>query len=193
MDGKIRFVTQDDASQILSIYAPFITNTAISFETEVPSAEDFRKRIEAIQTFYPYLVYETDGRIAGYAYASRHHERAAYRYCVNLSIYILPEYQRKGIGKTLYSCLFEILKEQGFYTAVAGITLPNEKSVGIHKAMGFEEVGVYRNVGYKFGKWRDVIYMQKPLREYDSFPAPIKSVNDLPKEFFNELFIRYSS
>lgn len=192
MDGKIRFATRDDASQLLAIYAPFITDSAVSFELEVPSLEDFRKRMEAIQSFYPFLVYETDGKIAGYSYASKHHDRAAYLYSVNLSIYILSEYQRKGIGRKLYSCLFDILIKQGFYTAIAGITLPNEKSVGIHKAMGFQEVGVYRKVGYKFGNWRDVIYLQKPLREYDSSPSPIKSVNELPKEFYDELFIRYS-
>lgn len=188
MDGKIRFATLDDAVEILNIYAPYITDTAVTFETEVPSLNDFRKRMETIQTLYPFLVYEVGGRIAGYAYASKHHERAAYRYSVNLSIYILPEYQRKGIGRKLYACLFEILKKQGFYTVVAGITLPNEKSVGIHKAMGFEEVGVYRRIGYKFGKWRDVIYMQKALREYDAVPAPIKRVDELPQAFFEELF-----
>jgi L-amino acid N-acyltransferase YncA len=190
MAGKIRFATTDDALQILGIYAPFITDTAISFETEIPSLENFRKRIEAIQSQYPYIVYEIDGKIIGYAYASKHHERAAYCYSADISIYILPEYQRMGIGRTLYTCLFEILKKQGYYTIIAGITLPNEKSIGIHKAMGFEEVGIYHNVGYKFGIWRDVIYLQKALREYDPIPARIKRIDELPQEFYHDLFNR---
>lgn len=164
----IRPVTTEDAKDILAIYSPYIENTVITFETEVPTIEEFTARIENIKSKYPYLVCETHGKVIGYAYASKHRERAAYKYSVDLSIYIDPDYQHKGIGKALYVRLFDALKPYDFYTAYAGITLPNEKSIGLHKALGFHEVGIFHNVGYKFGKWLDVIWLEKQLKEYDT-------------------------
>ncbi|MCL2461258.1 MAG: GNAT family N-acetyltransferase [Defluviitaleaceae bacterium] len=163
----IRSATPADAGAILEIYAPFITGTCITFETEVPSIGEFAARIGSIAKSYPYLVSEMDGKIVGYAYASKHRERAAYRFSADVSVYVAPEYHRQGVGRALYTKLFDMLREQGIYTVFAGITLPNEKSAGLHKALGFIEVGVYHNVGYKLGKWLDVIWMGKALKEYD--------------------------
>jgi phosphinothricin acetyltransferase len=162
----IRPVRIDDAADILAIYAPYITDTVISFETKVPTLEDFSKRIEKIQNDYPYLVCEVDGKVLGYAYASKHRERAAYRFSVEVSVYIAQEHHHKGIGKALYERLFAALDDYNYYSAFAGITLPNDKSIGIHKLFGFSEVGIYHNIGYKDGKWLDVIWLEKPLKEY---------------------------
>lgn len=163
----IRSVCEADAEKILEIYSHYITDTVISFETEVPSFKSFKERINSIKDSFPYIVCELDGCIVGYAYASAHRERAAYKFSVDVSVYVAAEQHGKGIGKALYAKLFELLENQGFFTAYAGITLPNKKSIGLHKAFGFNEVGVYHKVGYKQGKWLDVIWLEKPLREYD--------------------------
>ena len=162
----IRNAIPDDASDVLRIYAPYITNTCITFETEVPTLAEFTGRMETYIKSYPYLVCETDNKVVGYAYASKHRERAAYKYSVDVSVYVDSEYHGQGVGRALYSKLFELLTEQGLFTAYAGITLPNDKSVGLHRAFGFRDVGVYHNVGYKLGKWLDVLWMEKPLRDY---------------------------
>ena len=167
----IRNAAAADAEVIRNIYAPYITDTCVTFETEVPAMEEFAARIESISRAYPYLVGVTDGKVVGYAYASRHRARAAYQYSADVSIYVAPGYHRRGIGRALYSKLFELLRERGIYTVYAGITLPNEESAGLHNAFGFRQVGVFRNVGYKFGRWLDVMWMEKPLREYDE---PVK-------------------
>lgn len=168
MNVTIRPATLADAEEILAVYASYITDTSISFETEVPTIDAFAARIENIIKNYPYLVCEMNDKIIGFAYACRHRERAAYKYSVDISIYIDENYHRKGIGKQLYTKLFEQLKNQGFYTVFASITLPNENSIGLHKSFGFTEVGTYHNVGYKYGKWHDVIWLEKPLREYNN-------------------------
>lgn len=167
MNINIRPVNNEDVSDILAIYTPYITDTVITFETEVPTLEEFTDRVERIRKEYPYIVCEADGRVVGYAYASKHHERAAYKYSVDVSIYVAHEYHHKGIGSKLYSSLFEALNEYDYYTAYAGITLPNEKSVGIHKSFGFTEIGIFHKAGYKLDKWHDVLYMEKPLKDYD--------------------------
>jgi phosphinothricin acetyltransferase len=167
MSDTIRRAALADAPAILAIYAPYITETPVSFETEVPLLQDFVRRMENIMAEYPYLVCEIDGNIAGFAYASKHRERAAYRFGADVSIYIHPAYHRRGIGKALYTALFALLKEQNIYTLYAGITLPNDGSVGLHKSLGFAAAGTFRNAGYKQGKWHDVIWLEKPLREYD--------------------------
>jgi phosphinothricin acetyltransferase len=168
MKINIRDAVCADAKAILDIYTPYITGTCITFETEVPALDEFTLRIENIINNYPYLVCEADGIITGYAYASKHRERAAYQYSADVSIYVRPEYQGKGIGKALYANLFESLKKYKIYTVYAGITLPNDKSVNLHKTFGFKEVGIYKNVGYKLNKWLDVIWLEKQLKEYDT-------------------------
>jgi phosphinothricin acetyltransferase len=162
----IRFAEPDDAQEILNIYAPYVADTCISFETEVPTVEQFAERIRNILAKYPFLVYLEDNKIAGYAYASRHRERSAYQYSVDVSVYIAPENHRHGIGKALYEKLFELLRAQSIYTIFAGVAQPNKASMELHKSVGFTEVGTYHNVGYKHGKWIDVTWLEKPLREY---------------------------
>ena len=163
----IRNAVLTDASDILRIYAPIITDTCISFETEVPSIAEIKERIDKTTKNYPYLVCEIDNKIVGYAYGSKHRERAAYKYSTDVSVYVDSEYHRQGIGSALYQKLLNMLREQGVYTAYAGITLPNEKSIGLHKAMGFREVGIYHNVGYKLDTWLSVLWMEKPLQAYN--------------------------
>jgi L-amino acid N-acyltransferase YncA len=168
MELRIRPVALTDAAAILDIYSPYIKNTVMTFETQIPSVEEFAARIDGIRSRYPYLVCEAGGKVAGYAYASQHQARSAYRYSVDVSIYVAPKHHHKGVGKALYRSLFDALKGYDFYTAYAGITVPNEASVGLHKGFGFHEVGTYHNVGYKMGRWLDVVWLEKPLKAYDA-------------------------
>lgn len=168
MSRIIRSAIPTDARAILDIYEPYITDTSITFETEVPTIDEFMERMDNIQKRYPYLVYEADGVIIGYAYASKHRERAAYRYSADVSVYVKPSYHKQGIGKALYTKLFDLLRDQGIYTVYACITVPNDASIELHKSLGFTEVGTFHNAGYKLGKWHDVIWFEKALREYDN-------------------------
>lgn len=184
----LRLATPADAEGILNIYAPYIESTSFTFETEVPSVEDFAERIRTYLISWPCLVCEIDGVIAGYAYATRHRERTAYQWCVESSIYIHDNFQRTGIAKALYMALFEILKEQGFRNVYAVINLPNDKSVKFHENCRFTHFATYEKVGYKLGKWKNVGWWQLSINEYGIEPAaPIKFSN-LHKDFLLELF-----
>ncbi len=163
----IRPATGEDAQAILDIYAPYIRDSAITFETEVPSLEEFRERIRHISAEYPFLIAMSGEKLAGYAYASRHAERAAYRYSVDTSVYIAPEFQRMGLGTELYGTLLNEAAYRGFYSAFAAVTLPNPGSVALHHAIGFREIGIFHNVGFKHGKWLDVLCLEMALRKYD--------------------------
>ncbi|WP_035611677.1 arsinothricin resistance N-acetyltransferase ArsN1 family B [Haloferula sp. BvORR071] len=167
----IREATLADAAPIQAIYAAIVRDTVISFEIDPPTVGQMEDRMQAIQQRFPWLVCEIDDEVAGYVYASAHHERAAYQWSVNVSVYIHPDYHRRGIGRALYTSLFALLRLQGIYNAYAGITLPNPGSVGIHESMGFEPVGIYKQVGYKFGAWHDVGWWSLALRPLDPEPA----------------------
>lgn len=169
----IRPALVSDASSIIDIYAPYILNTAVSFETEVPTIEDFSKRIITNQELLPWLVFETGGTIAGYAYASKHRERAAYQWSVESSVYVTNDFQHKGIATKLYLTLFEILKYQGCRNVYAGVTLPNEKSIHFHKKMGFNKIADYTNIGYKQNSWHTVSWFHLKLSDYSDTPAPL--------------------
>jgi L-amino acid N-acyltransferase YncA len=147
----IRLVHPDGAAAIQAIYAPVVDHTPISFEATVPTVEEMRQRIEQTLTTFPWLVYEDADEALGYAYASQHRVRAAYQWSVDVSVYIHERSRRQGIGRKLYTSLFELLRRQGFYNVCAGIALPNPASVALHEAMGMEPVGVYEKVGYKLG------------------------------------------
>jgi L-amino acid N-acyltransferase YncA len=168
----IRLATGQDAAQIADIYAPIVTETVISFEVQPPTAGEMRQRIENTLERFPWLVYERRGRVAGYAYAGEHSPRAAYRWSVAVSAYVHEGERRTGVGRALYTSLFAALVSQGFYNAYAGITLPNPASVGLHEALGFRPVGVYRGVGYKLGAWHDVGWWQLSLQERVASPQP---------------------
>lgn len=160
----IRQASVSDAPALLAIYAPFVEHTAVSFETVVPSVDDFAGRIAKCLNGWQYLIAERDGRVVGYAYGGVHRERAAYRFSVEVSAYLDPAFHRQGIGRALYTRLFEDLAAKGYCTAFAGITLPNDASVGMHAALGFEPIGVFRNIGWKYGRWHDVGWFQRTLR-----------------------------
>ena len=168
----IRIATTADAAPMLDIYAPFIENTSFTFETEVPTVDAFKERINTFLQSWPWLVCEVDEVIAGYAYGTKHRERTAYQWSLESSVYVHDDYQRGGVGKALYTALIEILKLQQFRNVYAGINLPNDNSVAFHEKMGFESFAMYRNVGYKLGKWKTVGWWQLQLNEYDIDPAP---------------------
>lgn len=181
IEHSIKLATESDVEGILAIYAPFVRDTAVSFETVVPSLESFRTRFNEIRETYPWLVAEVDGAIAGYAYASPHRSRSAYRWSTDVAVYVDPKYHRKNIGRSLYIRLFEILRQQGFYNAFAGIALPNPASIRLHEALEFTKVGVYKNVGYKLSKWHNVAWYQLELKAggVPGEPTPITKMENL--------------
>jgi len=160
----IRAAVEADAPALLAIYCPFVVATAVSFETTTPTIEEFAARIAKVGAGWTWLVAERAGRCAGYAYASSHRERPAYRWSVEVTAYVHPCYHRQGVGRALYLRLFEELARKGFCNAYAGVTLPNEGSIALHRSVGFEPVGVFKAVGRKFGQWQDVAWFQRGLR-----------------------------
>lgn len=169
---ELRLATRADAAGIAEIYGPIVASTAISFETEPPREEEMARRVQETMRIYPWLVCIEGGRLAGYAYGSRHRARAAYDWSVEVSAYVHPDFRRRGIGGALYGSLFQFLKAQGFFHAYAGIALPNLGSVGLHESVGFEPVGIYRKIGYKLGAWHDVGWWQLALQETTRDPRP---------------------
>ena len=151
-----------DAAACAAIYAPFVTESWISFELEPPTADEMAARIADYGASHAWLVAEQDGRVAGYAYGSPHRSRAAYASSCDVAVYVDPAFARRGIGRALYGALLPRLAER-FHAAFAGIALPNNASVGLHEAMGFTPVGTYREVGWKLGGWRDVGWWQRLL------------------------------
>jgi phosphinothricin acetyltransferase len=174
MAFTVRDATDDDAAACAAIYAPYVTETAISFEADPPSPTEMGHRIAKAQRAHAWLVLEDDGEVVGYAYAGPYKERAAYRWSCEVSVYLALGRGRNGGGRTLYEALFDRLRARGFRTAVAGITLPNEPSEHFHRAMGFETVGTWRRIGFKHGRWRDVEWVQRPLTDDDGPPSPLR-------------------
>ena len=173
MEQIIRACTPADAPAIAEIYDPIVANTVISFEETPPGPDEIRRRIVAAGDRYPWLACVRDGEFAGYAYASAHRSRAAYRWSVDLSAYVAPDARRTGVARRLYTALFDILARQGYAAAFAGIALPNEPSVAFHRSTGFRDVGTYHAVGYKLGAWHDVLWLERRLRPPGEAPAEI--------------------
>ena len=167
----VRRANASDVDAILAIYAPFCTSTHVSFEEAPPSLDEMRRRV--LETPYPWLVFESEGCVVGYAYASRHRERAAYRWSVEVSAYVAEGQRGKGVARALYTELLDVLAELGYYKAFAGIGLPNDASVALHESVGFTLIGVFRGIGYKHGKWHDVAWYQCPLRPEDTPFEPV--------------------
>lgn len=168
---SVRFATASDARAILAIYAPNVSDAFVSFETEVPTEQEMRRRIVATLASHPWLVWEEGGVVLGYAYASKHRERAAYQWSTDVSCYVHPAARGRGIGKSLYVELLRLLREQGFVNAYAGIALPNEASVRLHESVGFTHLGTYRAVGFKQGAWRDVGWWEVRLGSLPAEPG----------------------
>ncbi|GAB2026932.1 N-acetyltransferase family protein [Lactovum odontotermitis] len=185
---KFRLACPADAPEILDIYRPYVENTAITFEYDPPSTEEFSARIEKTLDKYPYIVAEDDtsGKLAGYAYASRFRERIAYDWDVELSIYISGNQRRQGLGKQLYQKLFAILEAQGMKKLYANITWPNPESIGFHEALGFSEVGLFKNCGYKFGQWYGTIFLELDLNA-DKAVEPVRWLPSLTETEITEI------
>ena len=197
MNSGITLATKDDAGEILTIYSPYIMNTAITFEYEVPTLEEFEHRIVTTNAKYPYLVYRIEGKIVGYAYASPFKARAAYSWDAETSIYLHPNYHHKGIGQKLYKALIALLKLQGYHHLYAYITYPNEASIGFHEKFGFNTCGRYQKTGYKLGTWRDVVCMDLCLftkEELETTTSPKASlpISALKKETIEKILMENS-
>jgi L-amino acid N-acyltransferase YncA len=168
----IRLGGPQDADAIAAIYRPHVEGAATSFELVAPDGAEMARRIASVLAVAPWLVSVDGDDVLGYAYASRHRDRAAYQWSVDVAVYVRPDQHRRGVGRALYETLFRLLRLQGFFAAHAGITLPNPASVGLHEALGFQPIGVYRSVGWKLGGWRDVGWWQLTLQERPPTPSP---------------------
>ncbi len=188
-DFLIRSATNQDTSALLAIYAPYVLETAITFEYEVPSVEEFSQRIRQVQKKFPYFVAEIEGEIAGYAYACPFHERAAYEWAVETAIYVKKDQKRQGIGRELYATLEKTLAAQNILNLNACIAYPNGDdpyltldSVRFHTRCGYQLVGEFHQCGYKFGRWYNMIWMEKSLGEHTLHPLPVKSFTEIREQ-----------
>lgn len=161
----LRLATDADAPALREIYAPYVERTAVSFEEVVPGVEEFAGRIRESNERWAWVVAELTGDPVGYAYGSSHRKRSAYRWSVEVSAYVREDFQRRGIARALYGELFARLANRGFCNAYAGIALPNDASLALHRALGFTDIGVFPRVGRKFGVWHDVAWLHRALRE----------------------------
>ena len=184
---RFRRVTEADAVQLLTIYAPYVVDSAISFEYEVPSEEDFKQRIRSIAC----LLYTSDaadeGQIIGYAYAHRHMERAAYQWNAEISIYIRQGFTGKGLGKKMCQTLIELLRLQGIRNVFSCVTIPNERSVHLHQSMEFSTEGIFQQAGYKCGKWQTIAWFRKNIASYTNEPAPFLSISRITPQLIDEI------
>lgn len=166
----VRDATAADSHACAAIYAPYVRDTAISFELEPPTPDEMARRIAAARRRHAWLVAVDGAVVVGYAYGSSFREREAYRFACEVSVYLDVGLRRTGAGRGLYEALLPRLAARGYRTAVAGMALPNPASVGLHAALGFEPVGTFRSVGWKFGAWHDVAWMQRPLTDFVGAP-----------------------
>ena len=174
MDCTITLASESDAPEIAAIYAPFVQNTPISFEYDPPSVGEIASRIRKVrEAELPWLVAKDDnGKILGYAYATTHKERKGYQWCVESSVYVDPTSHRSGIGRALYTKLFDVLRQLGYQNVYAGATLPNEKTERFHESFGFKVAGQYQNVGYKLGRWHNTVWWHLSLGDPSPDPKP---------------------
>jgi L-amino acid N-acyltransferase YncA len=179
--ATIRVAREADAAAMLAIYAPYVRDTAISFETEPPPEEEFRARVRGVLEKGLWLACEADGRIVGYAYGSLFHPRRAYQWTVEVTVYVHRDHHHEGVGLGLYTSLLGCLTLQGFRSAVGVIALPNPASVGLHQRMGFTPAAILRSVGYKHDRWHDIGYWQRPLGQYDPSPQPPHPLHSVSK------------
>ncbi len=181
-----RVATPLDSDKILDVYRPYVESTAVTFETVVPTSEEFRCRVEEILTQYPYLVAEADGKILGYSYASPYRSRAGFFWTPELSVYVRQGYQGNGIGTHLYAALLDILRLQGYQNVCSVLSYPNPQSEKLHNRFAFRVVGVQKKCGFKCGQWCDVAILERPLGDYPTppptpIPFPQLSTEDLER------------
>ena len=169
---RVRDASPADAEACAAVYAPYVTGTAVTFEEDPPSPARMAERIAGAQRTHAWLVLEDDGRVVGYAYGGPYKERAAYRWACEVSVYLEPGRRRTGGGRLLYDALLPRLAALGYRTAVAGMTLPNDASEALHRALGFEPVGTWRRIGWKQGGWHDVAWVQRDLGRSGSGDPP---------------------
>lgn len=175
---EIRLARPEDSAGLLAIYGQYI-HTPITFECQLPSKTEFAQRIQEIGAQYPYLVCQQGGRLVGYAYAHRQMARQAYQWNAELSVYLDQANTGQGLGKRLYGLLIDILARQGVKTVYGGVTLPNAPSERLHESLGFRQLGVYRNTGYKCGAWHDVAWYEKQIAPYQPSPQPVLPITAL--------------
>jgi L-amino acid N-acyltransferase YncA len=169
----VRRANVDDAVACQAIYAPYVRDTVVSLEIDPPSVPEIRDRMERSLETHDWLVLEDDTGVHGYAYGSGYRSRAAYRWACEVSVYVETGRRRTGAGRMLYEALFPRLVDRGYLTALAGMTLPNDASDGLHRSLGFETVGTWSRVGWKFGAWHDVLWMQRRLAEGSAPPTEL--------------------
>jgi len=184
---NVRIATPFDANKLLEIYAPYILTTAFTFETEVPTVQEFEARLRSYLHKYPWIVCEINGAIAGYVYASVHRQREAYQWTCECSVYLHENFKGKGIGKELYDVLFRILKMQGLVNVYAGITLPNYASVRLHEKCSFVQFAIYDNIGYKLNSWHKVGWWKLQLNELVPKPSPPVKFSEMHFQLFASL------
>ena len=192
MTYKIRTVQLSDAEAILKVYAPFITDTCISFEYVVPSVEEFTQRIASISVEYPYIVLEEDEEIVGYAYAHRYLERVAYSWDVEVTIYLAPKAQGKGLGVILYTALEKLLALQNIKNLYSCITGDNVHSIEMHRSMGYELIGMFPKAGFKHNRWLDVVWMAKVIGEKENAPLPLMPFAELDSKLVTDALSEYN-
>lgn len=184
-----RMATTDDAEALCAIYAPYI-DTTITFEYDRPATEEFRKRIAARDGIWPYIVCEENGTPVGYAYASRMYERKAYDWAVELSVYLDVNHRGRGLGRSIYGKLIDLLALQGVRTVFGKVTSPNERSDKLHSDMGFERVGTLKNSGFKLGGWRDVSIWEKEIGSFQGEPEPVTPIAEVDAAAVAEVLAR---
>lgn len=182
---KIRLIKETDAQPALDIFRYYVDNTNISFEYDPPTLEEYIQRIKTNTEKYPWLVCLNNDKLIGFAYGSTHRYRTAYQWSPESTIYLAPNFHSKGIGRILYETLFEVMKLQGYFNVFAGVALPNEKSIRLHRAMGFDDIGIFKNVGYKHSSWIHTHWFQLLLNEHKLNPSTPTKLDTviLTKEF----------
>jgi len=186
---QIKQAELDHFSSIYYIYKPFVLETPISFETTPPSFEEFSNRIKTSMSTYPWLVCLYNDKVIGFTCASKHRYRDAYKWTVEVSVYVDGGFRKRKVATGLYTALFEVLKAQYIRNALAGITLPNEASAGFHESMGFKKIAEYENIGFKLGRWHNTGWWQKSIDQYDSYAKVPVAVDKIVRliEFQNAL------
>jgi phosphinothricin acetyltransferase len=188
----LRTARIEDGAALCSIYRPYVMETAITFICKEPTSESFTEKIKSLLPQYPFIVCEDNGKAQGYAYASALRPHDAYQWDAELSVYVDRDSHGRGYGRKLYAALLELLKIQGYQTVYGVISLPNEKSLKLHAAFGFETLGVFPKSGYKLGKWHDIIWLQKALGEFPNDPVPPTPFSKLSPEMVQEVLEKYS-